>query len=144
MSADEARSAAVAAMQRGEWTLPSLVADMGAVLTSQHADVRQRGLRLLTEALSTRAADSLQLRTQQPVDALAAFLTQRMSDERYNRTDLVSCVSQQPLLSRRHPALTRPLRSAPLPCPLAGVQLSARESVVSPRSAAARRAPAVR
>ena len=81
-SADEARDEVVAAVQSGQWSLPLLVSDLEAVLTSQQAEVRQRGLRLIHAVLDRVRPDALQLAAQQ-VDAMAAFFTQRLSDERY-------------------------------------------------------------
>ena len=80
-SADEARDAVVAAVLRGEWSLPSLISDMASILTSERAETRQCGLRLLNAALAEAAVDTLQLHSKQ-VDSMAAFFTQRMSDER--------------------------------------------------------------
>ena len=81
-SEEASRQAVVAAVERGEWTMASLVADMAAILTSQQAEVRQRGLRLVHAALTQLSADALRLHSQPQVDALATFLTQRTSDER--------------------------------------------------------------
>ena len=73
-------------MQRGEWSLTSLIVDMEAILTSQQAEVRQRGLRLLDAALSHLPAHAASVSSTQQVDAMAAFFTQRMGDERCSTT----------------------------------------------------------